>query len=174
MCYISQSNVLIQLQCTFQLKFVKAIKEEGACFVEGKITKSVEESCPFSPSLSEKESKCPFAEMEKDHEKEKSKDAVKETLTVEQVEEAACFEACRKKRKGTWASGTEFYYDVNSRDYYFDSYAHFGIHEDMIKDEVRTNTYRLAILDNPHLFKVFIPLFLVNINILILSRPYYS
>ena len=29
-----------------------------------------------------------------------------------------------------------------SKDYYFDSYAHFGIHEEMLKDEVRTLTYR--------------------------------
>ena len=31
-------------------------------------------------------------------------------------------------------------------DYYFDSYAHLGIHEEMSKDTVRTNTYRTAIL----------------------------
>jgi len=38
-------------------------------------------------------------------------------------------------------------------DYYFDSYSHFGIHEEMLKDSVRTVTYRKAILNNPHLFK---------------------
>jgi len=38
-------------------------------------------------------------------------------------------------------------------DYYFDSYSHYGIHEEMIKDSVRTSTYRNAIVDNPHLFK---------------------
>jgi len=38
-------------------------------------------------------------------------------------------------------------------DYYFDSYSHYGIHEEMIKDSVRTSTYRKAIIDNPHLFK---------------------
>jgi len=38
-------------------------------------------------------------------------------------------------------------------DYYFDSYSHYGIHEEMIKDTVRTNTYRNAIVCNPHLFK---------------------
>ena len=27
---------------------------------------------------------------------------------------------------------------ICSKDYYFDSYAHFGIHEEMLKDEVRT------------------------------------
>lgn len=31
-------------------------------------------------------------------------------------------------------------------DYYFDSYAHISIHEEMIKDTVRTNTYRTAIM----------------------------
>lgn len=38
-------------------------------------------------------------------------------------------------------------------DYYFDSYSHFGIHEEMLKDSVRTETYRNAILNNPQLFK---------------------
>lgn len=40
-----------------------------------------------------------------------------------------------------------------SSDYYFDSYAHFGIHEEMLKDRVRTLAYRDAILKNKHLFK---------------------
>ncbi|EKX38603.1 hypothetical protein GUITHDRAFT_160058 [Guillardia theta CCMP2712] len=38
-------------------------------------------------------------------------------------------------------------------DYYFDSYAHFGIHEEMLKDEQRTKGYRNAIMNNPHLFR---------------------
>lgn len=42
---------------------------------------------------------------------------------------------------------------MTSRDYYFDSYAHFGIHEEMLKDEVRTLTYRNAMYHNRHLFK---------------------
>lgn len=42
---------------------------------------------------------------------------------------------------------------MTSRDYYFDSYAHFGIHEEMLKDEVRTLTYRNAMYHNKHLFK---------------------
>ncbi|VDM46099.1 unnamed protein product [Toxocara canis] len=45
------------------------------------------------------------------------------------------------------------YTEMTSRDYYFDSYAHFGIHEEMLKDEVRTITYRNAIYHNRHLFK---------------------
>lgn len=43
--------------------------------------------------------------------------------------------------------------DLTSKDYYFDSYAHFGIHEEMLKDEVRTESYRDAIMKNRHLFK---------------------
>lgn len=43
--------------------------------------------------------------------------------------------------------------ELTSKDYYFDSYAHFGIHEEMLKDEVRTNSYRNAIEQNAHLFK---------------------
>ncbi|KAI8821667.1 S-adenosyl-L-methionine-dependent methyltransferase [Fimicolochytrium jonesii] len=42
---------------------------------------------------------------------------------------------------------------MTSKDYYFDSYAHFGIHEEMLKDEVRTMSYRNAIYQNSHLFK---------------------
>merc|ERR1712137_1513812 len=42
---------------------------------------------------------------------------------------------------------------MTSRDYYFDSYAHFGIHEEMLKDEVRTLTYRNSMYHNKHLFK---------------------
>ncbi|ODQ51582.1 S-adenosyl-L-methionine-dependent methyltransferase [Saitoella complicata NRRL Y-17804] len=42
---------------------------------------------------------------------------------------------------------------MTSKDYYFDSYAHFGIHEEMLKDEVRTRSYRDSVLNNKHLFK---------------------
>jgi len=40
-----------------------------------------------------------------------------------------------------------------STDYYFNSYAHFGIHEEMLKDEVRMRNYRSSIINNKHLFK---------------------
>ncbi|XP_062913627.1 protein arginine N-methyltransferase 1-like isoform X2 [Mobula hypostoma] len=43
--------------------------------------------------------------------------------------------------------------EMTSRDYYFDSYAHFGIHEEMLKDEIRTLTYRNSIYHNKHVFK---------------------
>ena len=38
-------------------------------------------------------------------------------------------------------------------DYYFDSYSHFGIHEEMLKDTVRTLAYKHAIQRNRHLFQ---------------------
>ena len=43
--------------------------------------------------------------------------------------------------------------NMTAKDYYFDSYAHFAIHEEMLKDEVRTLTYRDAMIQNEHLFK---------------------
>ncbi|CAI7911950.1 unnamed protein product, partial [Closterium sp. NIES-54] len=43
--------------------------------------------------------------------------------------------------------------DLTSADYYFDSYAHFGIHEEMLKDAVRTKTYEAAICGSTFLFK---------------------
>eukprot|EP00980_Cylindrotheca_fusiformis_P008264 scaffold1736_cov127-Cylindrotheca_fusiformis.AAC.78 len=42
--------------------------------------------------------------------------------------------------------------DRTSKDYYFDSYSHHAIHEEMLKDEVRTRTYEMAIMQNKHLF----------------------
>jgi len=43
--------------------------------------------------------------------------------------------------------------EKTAKDYYFDSYSHFGIHEEMLKDYVRTDTYRRSIVDNKHLFQ---------------------
>lgn len=43
--------------------------------------------------------------------------------------------------------------ELTSKDYYFDSYGHFGIHEEMLKDEVRMDRYSRAILTSEHLFK---------------------
>jgi len=42
---------------------------------------------------------------------------------------------------------------LTSADYYWNSYAHFGIHEEMLKDEVRTKSYRNACYGSKHLFK---------------------
>jgi len=38
-------------------------------------------------------------------------------------------------------------------DGYFDSYADYGIHAEMLQDKARTEAYRNVILKNPHLFK---------------------
>lgn len=40
-----------------------------------------------------------------------------------------------------------------SEQHYFGSYDHFAIHEEMLKDRVRTLSYRNAIMKNKHLFK---------------------
>lgn len=42
---------------------------------------------------------------------------------------------------------------VKDPDYYFDSYSHFTIHEDMLKDTVRTKTYMDAIMNSPEHFQ---------------------
>jgi len=42
---------------------------------------------------------------------------------------------------------------ISSADYYFNSYAHFGIHEEMLKDSIRTGSYQRAIQNNRHLFE---------------------
>jgi len=41
----------------------------------------------------------------------------------------------------------------HAEQHYFNSYNHHGIHEEMLKDEVRTRSYMNAILQNKHLFK---------------------
>mmetsp|Transcript_27342 Transcript_27342/g.69581 ORF Transcript_27342/g.69581 Transcript_27342/m.69581 type:complete len:344 (-) Transcript_27342:550-1581(-) len=43
--------------------------------------------------------------------------------------------------------------DKTSADYYFDSYSHFGIHEEMLKDGIRTRSYMNAIMNNAFQFK---------------------
>ncbi|KAH0564858.1 type I protein arginine N-methyltransferase Rmt1 [Trichoglossum hirsutum] len=41
----------------------------------------------------------------------------------------------------------------HSEVHYFNSYNHHGIHEEMLKDEVRTKSYQNAIYQNRHIFK---------------------
>jgi len=43
--------------------------------------------------------------------------------------------------------------EKDNSEYYWNSYAHFGIHEEMLKDEVRMRAYRSAICNNRHLFR---------------------
>ena len=42
---------------------------------------------------------------------------------------------------------------VKDPDYYFDSYSHFSIHEEMLKDSIRTKAYKNSIMKNQHLFQ---------------------
>lgn len=37
---------------------------------------------------------------------------------------------------------------IKDPDYYFDSYSHFSIHEEMLKDSIRTKAYKNAIMKN--------------------------
>ncbi|CCC09397.1 unnamed protein product [Sordaria macrospora k-hell] len=41
----------------------------------------------------------------------------------------------------------------HAEQHYFNSYNHHGIHEEMLKDEVRTKSYMHSIVQNKHLFK---------------------
>lgn len=41
---------------------------------------------------------------------------------------------------------------ASSADYYFDSYNHYGVHEDILRDNVTMQAYQAAILQNPHIF----------------------
>jgi hypothetical protein len=71
---------------------------------------------------------------------------------VRKVESAAS-SVTTDDNNNTGSSGTTAADERTSKDYYFDSYAHHGIHEEMLKDEVRTRTYEMAIMQNKHLFK---------------------
>jgi protein arginine N-methyltransferase 1 len=42
--------------------------------------------------------------------------------------------------------------EIGIEDPYFYSYSHYGIHEEMIKDKVRTESYMNAMIQNPHVF----------------------
>lgn len=59
----------------------------------------------------------------------------------------------------SWFNDQEFYSrlmtkgDGEEKDYYFNSYSSFYIHEEMIKDKIRTSSYQKAIENNPEAFK---------------------
>ena len=55
-------------------------------------------------------------------------------ITMSVVEKGSATDAPEAGAKGAEKSAT-------SADYYFDSYSHFGIHEEMLKDDVRTKSY---------------------------------
>jgi protein arginine N-methyltransferase 1 len=59
-----------------------------------------------------------------------------------------------------WFSNEEFFKNLpghsdieSKKDYYFNSYSSYNIHEEMLKDRIRTGTYSDAILQNPEIFK---------------------
>jgi hypothetical protein len=59
--------------------------------------------------------------------------------------------------KTNWFNDDEFYKagctKYQDNDYYFSSYSGFYIHEEMISDSIRTESYRLAIENNKEAFK---------------------
>jgi protein arginine N-methyltransferase 1 len=77
----------------------------------------------------------------------KAKDSENVSATETFVEESL------EEFSKSWSSAVTDMDGPSSKDYYFDSYAHFGIHEDMLKDQVRTGAYMKAILNNPKLFE---------------------
>ena len=58
-----------------------------------------------------------------------------------------------------WFSDNDFYSTLqgksdiyHEKDYYFNSYSTFYIHEEMLKDKIRTGSYEKAILNNKQIF----------------------
>jgi 2-polyprenyl-3-methyl-5-hydroxy-6-metoxy-1,4-benzoquinol methylase len=47
-----------------------------------------------------------------------------------------------------WEESEKSFEKIANGDYYFNSYSHLEIHEDMLKDIVRTDAYRRAIFQN--------------------------
>ena len=59
-----------------------------------------------------------------------------------------------------WFSESQFYSNLqgnsdlyHEKDYYFNSYSTFYIHEEMLKDKIRTGSYEKAIMNNKEIFK---------------------
>ncbi|VVB11134.1 unnamed protein product [Arabis nemorensis] len=71
----------------------------------------------------------------------------------DEVAEGSGFAAAQDESMCDAADASEVTDDTTSADYYFDSYSHFGIHEEMLKDVVRTKTYQNVINQNKFLIK---------------------
>lgn len=67
-----------------------------------------------------------------------------------QADVAAATAAEREAFAKEWQPST---LTASSADYYFDSYNHYGVHEDVLKDTVTTFAYQRAIKQNAHLFR---------------------
>ena len=66
--------------------------------------------------------------------------------------------------------------EMTSKDYYFDSYAHFGIHEEMLKDEVGFPSFDVMlfksfIIDLFYLFRNIMPVFEIIWYLIHICRP---
>ena len=67
--------------------------------------------------------------------------AMSPTQVTDQNGESLAIDVKAKDKKLEDLTGEE----MTSKDYYFDSYAHFGIHEEMLKDEVsQVLTYQVS------------------------------
>jgi len=75
--------------------------------------------------------------------------AVEDIHQLRSVAQSALLE----EQQGQDRSKTTCNDDGDDDDAYFSSYAHFGIHEEMLKDTTRTESYRDFILNNPGVFK---------------------
>ncbi|KAJ6252260.1 arginine methyltransferase 1-related [Anaeramoeba flamelloides] len=84
-------------------------------------------------------------EKEKEIEKKQEKEIVKETKKENEKE--------KEKEKEEKKETDEKLKKPTSKDYYFDSYSHYSIHEEMLQDQIRTGSYCRAILKNKALFK---------------------
>jgi hypothetical protein len=87
--------------------------------------------------------------MEKDNNKKNKKRQNNSTNSVSsKVEESNHMSNTSdtlKASEASLATSSSTSNNLTSADYYFDSYSHFGIHEEMLKDEVRTRSYMNAI-----------------------------
>ena len=99
-------------------------------------------------------------------EKEDNKESEESNIKNSSVINNNVFYIMKSKEEGfvgnpkSWFKNKDFYKDLpgksdiaHEKDYYFNSYSNFNIHEEMIKDKVRTGTYQKAILDNKEIFE---------------------
>lgn len=100
-------------------------------------------------------------EMVADLEEQKTKDAPKsKVVRTGKSSNVISSEAGFTGSPETWFDNKQFkkgliadFTHKEGGDYYFESYSNFYIHEEMLKDKVRTNSYKNAIEGNPEAFK---------------------
>lgn len=72
------------------------------------------------------------------------------TMTLHAAAPAAGAQAAKEAFLSHWPKLT---LTASSADYYFDSYNHYGVHEDVLKDTETTAAFQRAIKQNKHLFR---------------------